>query len=105
MDDQWGVGVPDSAVIMLAQTMLKRLKLSGMRVTTRQDAIAVIKGLRRPVSKATPLTSLIPSAIGKKARELGTCSSCGKPLLIGSLCRTVWTMYDGDHINCTGRSR
>jgi hypothetical protein len=105
MTDPWGQGVPDSAIIMLARLMLTRIKLSGMKVTTRQDATAIVKGLRPAVSKATPLTSVMQSAVGKKALELSRCSACGKPLQIGELCRTVWTMYDGEHIKCTGGTR
>ena len=101
MSEHWGVGVPDVAVLMLARLMLTRAKLKGMKVDNRQDAVAIIRGLRPAVSKRTPLTAVIQSAIGKTAR-VGTCSSCGKPLLTGELCRTLWTMYDGTHINCTG---
>jgi hypothetical protein len=104
MTDCWGVGVPDSAIVMLAQMMLTRMKLNGMRVDNRQDAIAVIKGLRT-VSRVPPLTSIMKSAIGKKARETGFCTSCGKPLQVGELCRTVWTANDGEHIKCEGRTR
>ena len=104
MNSQWGVGVPDSAIIMLAQVMLKRMRLTGVRADTRQAAIAVIKGMRT-VSKATPLIDVIPSAIGKAPRVTNLCSSCGKPLQIGQLCRTLWTMYDGEHIQCEGKPR
>jgi hypothetical protein len=101
MDNQWGVGVPDSAIIMLARLMLTRIKLKGMKVTTRQDAIAIIKGLRPAVSKDTPLSAVVKPVTDKPVVE-GRCSSCGKPLLRGSLCRTVWTMHDGEHIRCPG---
>jgi hypothetical protein len=99
--DNWGVGVPDSPVILLAQLMLKRSKLGGMHVSDRRGALSIIKGLRAPVSKSIPLTDVIQSAIGKIARE-DRCSSCGKPLPRGSLCRTLWTLHDGTHIKCTG---
>ena len=105
MDNRWGVGVPDSAVVMLAVLMLKRIRLHGMKVDNRQDALAVIKGLRPAVSKRTPLSAVVPSAIGKTAREVSRCSSCGKALQTGSLCRTVWTAYDGEHIRCEGKAR
>ena len=106
MDERWGVGVPDSAIVALAQLMLKRSKLRGMKVSTRQNAIGLIKGLRPAISKATPLTSVVQSAIGKKAKEIDSvCTSCGKPLPFGSLCRTLWKTYEGEHIQCTGTAR
>jgi hypothetical protein len=100
--DSWGTGVSDSAVIMLAQLMLKRTKLGGMKVSDRRGALSIIRGLRPAVSKATPLTSVMSSAIGKVAREMSRCSSCGKPLPAGSLCRTVWSIRGGEHIKCAG---
>ena len=101
MDDRWGVGVSDSAIIMLAGLICKRMNLRGMKVNTRQSAIAAIKGLYA-VSKRTPLAHVVQSAIGKKAAPQSRCSACGKPLLIGELCRTIWRMNDGEHIQCTG---
>ena len=102
MTSNWGEGVPDSAIIMLAQAMLSRVKLHGMKVDTRKAAIAIIKGMRPAVSKAIPLTAVIHSAIGKVALPPSLCSACGKALPYGSLCRTIWTTYDGEHIQCTG---
>jgi hypothetical protein len=102
MTGNWGEGVPDSAIVMLAQAMLTRIKLHGMKVDTRRAAIAIIKGLRPAVRKDIPLTKVIQSAIGKAALPPSLCSACGKPLPYGSLCRTLWTTYDGEHIQCTG---
>jgi hypothetical protein len=103
--DLWGTGAPDSAVIMLAQLMLKRAKLNGMKAEDRQGALAIIRGLRPAIAKTRALTSIVLSAVGKKARETSFCSSCGKPLPFGSLCRTLWTMNDGTHIKCAGTAR
>ena len=103
MDSTWGVGVPDSAVIMLAQLILKRAKLRGLPCQTRQQAIGIIKGCAPALTKTTPLN--IPSAIGRKEVELSRCIACGKPLPIGSVCRTLWTTYEGEHIKCHGRAQ
>lgn len=103
MADIYGFGVPDSALIMLAKLMLTRARLKGMQVTSRAQAISIIKGMRPAPKRTQPLT--IQSAIGKVsvACEASFCSSCGKPLPTGSLCRTVWTLHTGEHINCEGR--
>jgi hypothetical protein len=36
---------------------------------------------------------------------LSLCSACGKSLPIGSLCRTIWTSSQGEHIKCEGRAK
>lgn len=105
MDNQWGAGIPDSAIIMLAGLIMKRCRMSVPVKMERAWAISIIKGLRPAISKKTPLTDVIQSAIGKPARELSLCSACGKSLPIGSLCRTIWTSSQGEHIKCEGRAK
>lgn len=101
--NRYGVGVPENALIALAKLVLKRAKRS-MPVDNAQQAIAVIRGFKPAISKETPLHHVVKSAVHKLARE-SRCSACGKALPFGSLCRMMWNLGDGTHIQCDGKGR
>jgi hypothetical protein len=66
---------PTSALVMLAQLHLKRAKLKSLPCTTREQAIAIIRGVR----PAPPRHSKVHI---KPVYEL--CCVCYKPMVTGS---------------------
>jgi hypothetical protein len=93
--------VPDSAYIALARLILKRANLS-LPANNLVEAMRVIRGVRSAITKGTPLAAVIKSKTHVPLHADSVCGSCGKPVAYGSLCRTLWTMNDGEHIQCDG---
>jgi hypothetical protein len=93
--------VPDSAYIALARLILKRANLS-LPANNLVEAMRIIRGVRPAIPKGTPLAAVIKSKTHVPLHADSVCGSCGKPVAYGSLCRTLWTMNDGEHIQCDG---
>ena len=95
--------VPDSAYIALARLILKRAKLS-LPANNLVEAMRVIRGVRPAITKGTPLAAVIKNKTHIPLHADSMCSQCGKPVTFGTVCRTIWTTHEGDHIECGGRS-
>ena len=78
--------VPTSALLMLAQCVLKRARLS-LPCTTREQAIGIIRGIRPAPPKKAKLHVKPIYAL---------CCVCFKPLITGTLVDTTGT----HHIQC-----
>jgi hypothetical protein len=96
MSKQWGDGVPDSAVVMLAQQILRRARLS-MPCTTREQALRVIKGVKPAPAKSAPLKL--------SERPKGDpCLKCGQPIPTGTICRCYGTNW-AEHVICPTKKK
>ena len=78
--------IPTSALIALAHLILKKARLS-LRATTRDQAIAVIRGIKSAPSRSLPFNV--------KTRVV-ECYRCHKPIPSGTLCE----QFGRAHINC-----
>lgn len=80
--------IPSSALVALAQLILKRTRLS-LLVTNREQAIRVIQGVRPAPPRRAPLhiKTYVP-----------VCFVCRKPLPNGTLCDSLGRT----HIDCQG---
>jgi hypothetical protein len=67
--------VPESALVGLALLILKRAKLGSLPCTSREQAIAIIRGVRPAPPRKAPLHI-------KAKYEL--CCVCFKPMVTGS---------------------
>ena len=67
--------IPSSALIALGLLILKRAKLKSLPCTTREQAIRIIRGVKIPLPRRTPLHI-------KAKYEL--CCVCFKPMVTGS---------------------
>jgi hypothetical protein len=72
--------IPESALIALAQLILKRAKLGSLPCTNREQAIAIIRGVR-PAPPRTVKQYFKP--------YVALCSVCHEPLEVGSLCDSL----------------
>jgi hypothetical protein len=89
---KYGDGVPDSALIMLAAQILKRVRLS-LPNETREQALAIIKGVRPAASKNKPIAA-------RAFRRLSSpCTKCGLPIYAGEPCLGCATAKER-HIDC-----
>jgi hypothetical protein len=79
--------IPTSALVALAQLVLKRAKLSSIPVETREQAIRVLQGVR----PAPPRKSKI-----NVKPVYALCCVCFKPLVTGTLVDPTGT----HHIQC-----
>ena len=52
----WGEGIPDVPIIMLARLILRRLNLRGIKAGTRAEAIMVILSLGHLTPAVKPAT-------------------------------------------------
>lgn len=91
MSVKYGDGVPDSALIMLAAQILKRVRLN-LPNNTREQAIAIIKGVKPAASKLKPMSTSF-------RRLSSPCSKCGLPIYAGEPCQGCATAKER-HINC-----
>ena len=94
--------VPDSAYIALARLILKRANLS-LPANNLEEAMRIIRGVRPAITKSTPLAAVIKSRAHIPLHADTACRSCGKPVAHGTLCKTIWSTNDGEHINCEGK--
>lgn len=97
MDERYGLGVPDSALIMLAELILKRAGLKGLFVRDRQHAIKLIHGVKPAPHRTQPLG--IKPAVDRPA----PCRRCGAPVRYGEPCKTTFCRNLDEHINCKER--
>ena len=94
MDDRYGLGVPDSALIALAELILKLAGLKGLFVQNRHHAIKLIHGVKPAPPKTQPLG--IKAAVDRPT----PCRRCGAPVRYGELCKTTFCRNLDEHINC-----
>jgi hypothetical protein len=90
MNTQFGDGINDSAIIMLAELILKRAGLKGLFVRTRPQALNIIRGVKLPPHRSQPHG--IAPAVDKPSR----CSRCRAPLHFGQPCKS----NVNEHIEC-----
>jgi hypothetical protein len=90
MTSQFGEGLPDSTIIMLAGLILKRAGLKGLSVGTRVRALQIIAGVKLAPSRSQPL-GLTP-AIDRPS----LCQKCRAPLHYGEPCKA----NVNEHIEC-----
>jgi hypothetical protein len=91
--------VPDSAYIALARLILKRANLT-LPANNLEEAMRIILGVRPAIPKSTPLAVIIKSRAHIPLHADTACKSCGKPIAHGTLCKTIWSTNDGEHIQC-----
>ena len=85
--DSTFIGIADGPIIALAHARLKRMKITSIPVTSREQAIRVLRG----VKPAPPRKS---KQVVKPVYSL--CGLCYKPLLTGELCDSLGKV----HIQC-----
>ena len=83
--------IPTSALLALAGLVLKRAKLDSIPVTTREQALRVIQGVRPAPPRKSKLHIHPVYAL---------CCMCYKPLVTGSLCDPTGT----HHVQCGGHN-
>ena len=91
--------VPDSAYIALARLILKRANLS-LPANNLVEAMRIIRGVRPAITKGTPLAAVVKSKTHIPLHADTACTQCGKPVPVGTLCRTLWKTNEGEHIQC-----
>ena len=96
MNPQFGDGVADSALIMLAEQILKRAGLKGISVPSRKQAISIIRGVRIPQRNQ-------PHGIKPAVDKPTPCDKCGAPIHFGQPCKTAYHRNVNEHIECPQR--
>jgi len=84
--DSTFVGIADEPIIALALLRLKHAKLCSLPCTTREQAIAIIRGIRPAPPRKLPLV-----------KTTARCVVCHRPIPVGSLCDSLGRM----HIECS----
>jgi hypothetical protein len=77
-------GVADAPVIALALRILERAKITSMSVTSREQAIRIIRSLKPAPPRKSKLNIKPLYAL---------CNVCYKPLLTGTLCDSLGTRH------------
>ena len=89
--------VPESALVMLAELILKRARMK-MAVTTVAQAIAVIRGVKAaPPRGSPPMKPCVVSPV------ISHCRRCGKPLPIGEIVKDAFNGESEEHVECRKR--
>lgn len=83
--------IPTSALLALAGLVLRRAKLGSIPVTTREQALRVIQGIR-PAPPRKALLNIKPCTV----RPVALCFVCRKELPKGTLCDALGR----SHISC-----
>ena len=78
------VGVADGPVIALAMLRLKRMRMTSIPVTTREQAISVLRGVRPAPPRKLNLNIKPKYAL---------CCVCYAPLVTGTLCDSLGTRH------------
>ena len=93
MNTKFGDGIADSALIMLAELILKRAGLKGLFVHSRKQAISIIRGVKIPQRNQ-------PHGIKPAVDRPTPCNKCGAPVHFGQPCKAAYHRNVNEHIEC-----